>query len=396
MAFQYHRRDNKDWDKRASQQGGEFESYVKDEYKTYAVKTGNNWVRILPPTDRDAQHYGEDVWIHYNVGPDKATVLCPAKMANQKCPLCEARAQFERRGDDESAKELKPNRRVLAWILDRQKEDEGPLLWPMSWTVDRDICKIAQDPVTREVFPIDDPDEGHDVYFDKAGEKILTKYSGFQLAKRKSSVKDTHLDYIMKHPILDTLLVRDYNELKALYEGEASQSDTRSRDTGGRDDRERPRDDRRRDDDRERAPPREPDRYRDQDDRSAERRRDDDRERERPRDDDRERERPRDDDRRRDDDRDRGGSRDERERERPRDPEPEPARRGRPQLNREEEDPSLARDREHLARDGREAPSAGRDADRGDDRRRDPEPRESSVSGADRASGLRARFAPKS
>lgn len=218
-SFRYQQRSNDDWERRASQQGGNFQSYVSDEFRLYAIKKGENCIRILPPTWEGAKHYGMDVWTHFSVGPDKATVLCPSKMAEQPCPVCEARAQAEKRGDEDAAKEMRPNRRVLVWVIDRKDEDKGPLVWGMPWTLDRDISKVCRDRMTGKFYFVDDPAEGFDVYFDRDGDGIGTKYTGVQLARRATSVDEDWLTFIQAHPLPDVLLVRDYNEIKKLFDG---------------------------------------------------------------------------------------------------------------------------------------------------------------------------------
>jgi hypothetical protein len=224
MAFNYQARNEDAWKKRADQSGSQFDSFTKDEFKNYALRKGENCVRILPPTWDSPAHYGYDVWIHYSVGPNQGTVLCLQKMRNQKCPICEAHVKAESIGR-EDAKDLKPGRRVLVWILDR-KEETTPVLWAMAWTVDRDISKICKDRQSGELYQIDHPNAGFDLSFDKEGEKLQTKYTGFQLARRPSSVADAHLQYVADNPLPTVLLWRNYDEVKALFEGEAPPGET--------------------------------------------------------------------------------------------------------------------------------------------------------------------------
>jgi hypothetical protein len=225
MAFKYRKRDAKAVEDRASQQGGDFVGFIKDEYRVYTPRKGDNHIRILPPTWDKPKHYGLDVHVHYGIGPDNAAALCIAKMPDpetgelSRCPLCEARAKAERAGDEELAKSLRNPKRVLVWLLDKKEPDKGPLLWAMPWTVDRDIAKISRDKRSGETFLIDDPEEGYDISFDKEGDGMTTKYVGFQLSRRPSSVDEEHLDYIEEHPLPDVMIYRDYDKLLELYEG---------------------------------------------------------------------------------------------------------------------------------------------------------------------------------
>jgi hypothetical protein len=220
MAFMYKRPNQEAMEKHATQQGGTFLSFIKDEYRTYSPKKGDNAVRILPRDEKEqAEHYTEEVWVHYGIGPDNGSILCPMKMAEEPCPICEERQRLEKKGDDEGAESLRVTRRALMWIVDRKNEDQGPLLWSAAWTVDRDISKQAKDRETGRYYFIDDPEEGYDVYFDRDGEGLQTKYNGFQLSRRPSRVDIKYLDFVEKNPLLDTLIFRDYDTIKKIFEG---------------------------------------------------------------------------------------------------------------------------------------------------------------------------------
>jgi hypothetical protein len=223
--YQYQPRTPEQWEKRAK--GSLWESFALDQYTTYQPKKDNS-VRILPPTWENAGHYGMDLWVHYSIGPSNATIICLSKMKNQKCSICEARARAEQQGNEKASKEYRPTRRVLAWIIDRKDEQEKqgnvkPILWAMPQTVDRDISKVCRDRETGQLYQIDNPSEGRDVYFDreqKGPDPQNVEYSGFQLSTRTSSVDDKHLQYIIDHPLPTTLNWRSYEEVQGLFEGQ--------------------------------------------------------------------------------------------------------------------------------------------------------------------------------
>ena len=246
MAYRYQHRDPEDWERRSERQGG-FEGIIKDDFRTFRPKKDENTIRILPPTWEDAKHYGYDIWAHYNVGPDKAAVLCLQKMKNKPCPCCEERARLDKDGDDEAAKEMKPRQGVVTWILNKNERDaKDPVIFVMSGNMDTDICKVSKDRGTGELFEIDDPDNGYDVSFDRDGEGLRTRYTGYQVARRPSSVPKRVVDFVEDNPIPTVLRWRDYDQIVALLEG--SGSSARGNDRDRRKDRD---DDRRssRDDD---------------------------------------------------------------------------------------------------------------------------------------------------
>ena len=132
---------------------------------------------------------------------------------------CFTVAEAERSGDEELVKELRPQKRYVVWILDRKDIEKGVQLWSMPQTVDRDICKISRDRQTQEIYHIDHPYQGYDISFDKEGEKILTKYVGFQLARRPSSVDEQYLEYITRYPLNEILIWRDATEIQGFLDG---------------------------------------------------------------------------------------------------------------------------------------------------------------------------------
>lgn len=216
MPFQYQPRSAEQWEKRSK--GSLYEGFALDEYTTFTAKKENH-IRILPPTWDKPTHYGMDLYVHFSVGPNNGTVVCLYKMHMGQCPICEAQSRAEANGHEKEAKEFKATRRVLAWVLDR-KEEKTPLLWAMPWTIDRDISKICRDRSSGELYQIDHPDSGYDVFFDKEGDGMTTKYTGFSLSRKPSSVDQKHIDYIMAHPVPTTLYLRTYEEVQSLFEGQ--------------------------------------------------------------------------------------------------------------------------------------------------------------------------------
>lgn len=226
MSFQYKARDPQQWEKRSKQSGSQYEGFALDQYKTFSLKK-DNWIRILPPTWDEARHYGMDIWVHFGVGPSNGTVLCLYKMQGKPCPVCEAHARAEARGDEKATSELKPTRRVLVWLIDRQTDKPGeevgkenPMLWAMPWTVDREISTICKDRTTGELFMIDHPESGYDVTFTREGEKgVNVKYVGFRLSSRATAIDPKFLDYIAQNDLKKTLNWRTYDEVKSILEG---------------------------------------------------------------------------------------------------------------------------------------------------------------------------------
>lgn len=221
--FVYKPRSPADIDRLANQKGAnEFESFVKNSFNMYAPRDGDNSIRILPTEGE--QNFGINVWVHYQVGPTKASVLCPARHFKTSCPICEDAIRAERKGEKDLARELTPTRRVLIWMLDKRDEDKGPLWWAMPWTVDRDIHKIEKDREDPTNYRyVDDPVNGYNVYFDRVKKNASNprdvEYVGFQLASRPTSVDDKILDFVHDNPLNSIIIKRTSEEVRKLYEG---------------------------------------------------------------------------------------------------------------------------------------------------------------------------------
>ena len=79
-----------------------------EDIKFYKPKEGKNKIDIIPyeiKTKNDPlvktgdakvgdQSYMLDLWIHSNIGPTQAQIICNKENFNKPCPICEQRQQF--------------------------------------------------------------------------------------------------------------------------------------------------------------------------------------------------------------------------------------------------------------------------------------------------------------
>ena len=381
-------------EKREDQRGGFYDSIFKPEYQVYKVRKGINTVRFLTmfgekPHWQTDEHFGMDVWLHRNVGPDNGTYLCLRKHKNEPCPVCEERQELDAAGSSEAAKEIVAKKSVVYWLVDRDDEDKGPQLHMWGYTLDQDLAQRCKDRQTGKVIDILDEEEGYDVSFRRGEEKPYPKTSGIEIARRDSPIcddqrlQDKWVRYVEDNPLDENILnYFDYDYIHNILHARGSRKREDDDDRGSRRSRD-PDDDspqrsRRDPPDDDRPPRRSRDRDDDRDDdrgRSRDRGRDEDppprRSRERD-DDDRGRDRGRDRDREDDDDRDG------RDRSRRDEPE-EPRRRTREHLpddeppNGKDPDPTdQARESLRRMRDGQDDRNPPRRGSRGDDRNDDP------------------------
>lgn len=218
--FEYRQRSADDVARRAESGANQIDTYIRDSIKLFTPKEGDNLIRIMPPTWDDAKHYGFDLYLHYGIGTDNAAYPCLEKMKGEMCPICEARKAAADAGDTELADKLKPNRRVLVWMVDRNDEKSGPVIWSMPWTIDRDLCKLSTDARTGEFLAIDDPENGFDVEFERKGKAQRTEYIGLRIARRSSELGDDDwLDLVVNHPIPELINYYDYDHIKRAFSG---------------------------------------------------------------------------------------------------------------------------------------------------------------------------------
>jgi gp32 DNA binding protein like len=247
--FVYTKRSVESIRRRENQSGSTREGYINREVKIWNAAGGTNKIRILPPTWPDADHFGFDVMVHYQVGVDMNSYIClkqnPLLIEPEECPCCEQKRRFASDGNRESADALTPRKRVLVYIIDRNREHDGVVLWPMPYTFDRDLAAQCHDIDTGEVYAIDDPSEGYDLTFTRDGQGQTTKYRTPFLSKRPKALSEDPdqqegwLQWITDNPIPDMVIVAEAQAMEEALgtdpEGEAyKQRDDRLRTKGRR------------------------------------------------------------------------------------------------------------------------------------------------------------------
>lgn len=225
--FSYQKRDYKQARKRAEQHAGSRDNYIKDVVDLYKPGEGDNLIRIIPPTWEGNDHYGLDIYVHYNVGPDSAAYLCLNKMLDEPCPICEERNRAEAEGDKDYAKKLRPTKRVLFYLVDRDKEAEGIKAWASPWTIDKDIMIQSTDSRTQEFYAVDDPDEGYDITIKREGTGERTEYT-VRMARRESELDltDAMLDIMEDTPIPEILQYFPYDRIAQVFGGQSAPAAT--------------------------------------------------------------------------------------------------------------------------------------------------------------------------
>jgi hypothetical protein len=218
--------------RRAERSTRSFDSFLRDGVDTWKPKEGDNAVRILPPRWDKAEHYGLQIFVHNNIGPDNSSYLCQRKMNNKRCPMCDAYATARDSGDEEDAKQLRFSERYLYYILDREDtKSVHPVVWSVSNTQDREIGAQAVQRKTSVVLFIDGEDDGYDLSFKRSGQGLATRYTGYQFDRDPSPICESEktqqrvLDFITENPLPDLLRFYPLDYLTKLVSGESATKD---------------------------------------------------------------------------------------------------------------------------------------------------------------------------
>ena len=147
----------------------------------WAPKAGQHRMDIVPYVvgkmnpychDEGALYWECTYWNHPRLGPNSDAYGCPAKMRKQKCPVCEHRAELERKGkpkemSDKEWKDLlgsfRPKERQLFLVHLRGQDEDKVLLWDVSNFLFGDIldkCRKGAGEEQDHIRNFDDPDGG--------------------------------------------------------------------------------------------------------------------------------------------------------------------------------------------------------------------------------------------
>ncbi len=191
------------------------------------VKKGDTWYRMK-------------VDVHYGIGPEKITVVCP-KTIGKPCPICEYRAALSKDTSlskeemKEEQKATKSSTRVIYNVIDAENEDKGVMFWEMAYN---NFEKL----LVKEML---DGDEENMSFFELDGGKILkcrfsqesfstgegTSSKYFEIERIDFEERDDLEEDLLEEVFqLDTLpIILSYEEILKIFNGEPVEEDSRSR-----------------------------------------------------------------------------------------------------------------------------------------------------------------------
>jgi len=166
----------------------------------FRAAVGDNIVRIIPPLDIHVP-WAKRIFIHRHIGANNSTFLCPNKMFNKPCPVCErAKELQDENADKKVLSAFWPKLRHLMFLYDvtSQKEEEKGLRWwdapaSKSCAIVENIVALSRDPKTGAPLDVSDPETGRDVKFTRKGtDATSTTYMGYQLLENGVVPKEWH------------------------------------------------------------------------------------------------------------------------------------------------------------------------------------------------------------
>jgi hypothetical protein len=200
---------------RMSEQNG-FWYLESDVFPKFKAKVGDNFIRVMPAIDENHDHE-YPIFVHYGIGAkdNKGAFLCPKKMKEEPCPICEESQRLSKIKDNTNAKMLWPKARTLLFVIDRDNEDVGVQLYDAPTpTVGEPILFLGENRKTGEVVKFTDINEGYDVEFIRTGDSpINTRYTGVQLSHDKTPMGNLSLLDDLE-PFENLLIWSDYETMK--------------------------------------------------------------------------------------------------------------------------------------------------------------------------------------
>lgn len=192
------------------------------------LEKGNNVRRILPPKG-DKKVFWAEGYLHFGLGEDgKTTVTCLDTFDDgEPCPVCayiEELKKSRSKEDKKLADSIKKTKRTYIAVINRDSEEEKPVVLSVGKTILQPIIDLICDP---DYGDITDFEDGTDITIKKSGTGINTEYT--VTPKRNSSVacEDMTEEELQEAlPDLDALFVRKSpEELQAILDGEEYEPD---------------------------------------------------------------------------------------------------------------------------------------------------------------------------
>jgi hypothetical protein len=169
-------------------------------------------------------HWERTIFVHRGIGANGDTFLCPRKISNSPCPICEHRARLMKDADEdkeELIKDLAPKERQLINLINLKEPDKGVQVWDVSYHL---FGKVLEARIRNS-----DEDEGWENFFFLEGGMTLKigfaekSFGGVSFAETETidfKPRKTEYDEDILEKVLafdDLLIEPKYDALKAAF-----------------------------------------------------------------------------------------------------------------------------------------------------------------------------------
>lgn len=172
----------------------------------FKSQVNDNFIRVMPPKDPRA-FWAREVYIHSEIGANRATFLCMNKMFGKPCPVCEYVEQLKAQNlNPEAIKPLYARKRYLMFVYDVR--DDSTIAKGLRWydapgKLVSEIILKSKDKRTKAVVDVCDPVEGRDIEFIRKGQGLKTDYAGIDL----KITETVPADWYENVPTFDEVLI---------------------------------------------------------------------------------------------------------------------------------------------------------------------------------------------
>ncbi len=195
----------------------------------YIVGKGN------PRADKGVDYWERTFYIHRNVGPNNDWVVCPARTAKKKCPICEFvnTLREDEDGNETLIKALNTSRRMIMNVIDKSSDEDRRDNVIRVWESSHAYFGQAMDEALTGAY--EDDEDNMDGFCDAEDGSYLKMVvekgwqgKGYSVERidfksRKEDLDDEVLDAAVC--LDDILIIKDYDELKELLLQDDSDDD---------------------------------------------------------------------------------------------------------------------------------------------------------------------------
>ena len=205
----------------------------------FKPEEGKNKIDIIPyvvATDHHPQRdegykkgeidYVLDYFEHSYVGATGDSFLCLKKTFGLPCPICEEQQRMRASGkyDKEDIKELNPSRRVLYNVIDKNDEDKGIQLFPVShFLFEKELLEEAE-AAEDEIIIFADIEDGRTIFFraveDDSMDSSFLRYKSFKFYERDEELDENLIEQAIS--LDELLIIPTYEEVKTAFESNSN------------------------------------------------------------------------------------------------------------------------------------------------------------------------------